>query len=140
MSTNTPRGATKGTFTKQTLEDDLVQTMCYRIRWVTAIFPGVGALIGLISGEDFMHTLTPMSVSLTALLGGLVTKNAILLVDFSLAGMREGKTLRNSLLDAGVSRLRPIFMTSLSTIAGMTPIALELGADGATRSQYSDAQ
>jgi multidrug efflux pump subunit AcrB len=73
------------------------------------------------------------------LLMGLVTKNAILLVDFSLAGMKEGKSLKQSLVDAGISRLRPILMTSISTIAGMMPIALELGSDGATRSPMAIA-
>ncbi|MBV5260183.1 efflux RND transporter permease subunit [Synechococcus moorigangaii CMS01] len=95
-----------------------------------------GALLGLM--------LTQKELGLFALIGivllmGLVTKNAILLVDFSLAGLREGKSLKTSLVEAGVSRLRPILMTSLSTIAGMLPIALELGADGATRSPMAIA-
>ncbi|OKH18195.1 efflux RND transporter permease subunit [[Limnothrix rosea] IAM M-220] len=95
-----------------------------------------GALIGLMIAQKELGLFALIGI---VLLMGLVTKNAILLVDFSLAGMREGKTLKNALLDAGVSRLRPICMTSLSTIAGMTPIALELGADGATRSPMAIA-
>ncbi len=88
--------------------------------------------------------ITQKELGLFALIGivllmGLVTKNAILLVDFTLSGLREGKTLKKSLVEAGVSRLRPICMTSLSTIAGMLPIALELGADGATRSPMAIA-
>ncbi len=95
-----------------------------------------GALLGLM--------ITQKELGLFALIGivllmGLVTKNAILLVDFTLSGMQEGKALKQSLIDAGISRLRPIFMTSLSTIAGMLPIALELGADGATRSPMAIA-
>ncbi|NJN71477.1 MAG: efflux RND transporter permease subunit [Limnothrix sp. RL_2_0] len=95
-----------------------------------------GALLGLL--------ITQKELGLFALIGivllmGLVTKNAILLVDFSLAGMKEGKSLRQSLIDAGISRLRPILMTSISTIAGMLPIALELGSDGATRSPMAIA-
>ena len=95
-----------------------------------------GALLGLM--------ITQKELGLFALIGivllmGLVTKNAILLVDFTLSGLREGKTLKKSLVEAGVSRLRPICMTSLSTIAGMLPIALELGADGATRSPMAIA-
>ncbi len=73
------------------------------------------------------------------LLMGLVTKNAILLVDFSLDGIRQGKPLVKAVIDAGVSRLRPILMTSVSTIAGMIPIALELGADGEVRSPMAIA-
>lgn len=95
-----------------------------------------GALIGLLVAQKELGLFALIGV---VLLMGLVTKNAILLVDFSLAGMAEGKTLKNALLDAGISRLRPICMTSISTIAGMTPIALELGADGATRSPMAIA-
>ena len=95
-----------------------------------------GALIGLL--------LTQKELGLFALIGivllmGLVTKNAILLVDFALAGLKEGKTQRNAVIAAGVSRLRPILMTSISTIAGMLPIALELGADGEVRSPMAIA-
>ena len=71
---------------------------------------------------------------------GLVTKNAILLVDFTLAGIKaENKPQFKALIDAGVSRLRPILMTSFSTIAGMIPIALQWGADGEVRSPMAIA-
>ena len=95
-----------------------------------------GALLGLL--------ITQKELGLFALIGivllmGLVTKNAILLVDFALAGLKEGKTQRKAVIAAGVSRLRPILMTSISTIAGMMPIALELGADGEVRSPMAIA-
>ncbi|HEY9771571.1 MAG TPA: efflux RND transporter permease subunit [Coleofasciculaceae cyanobacterium] len=95
-----------------------------------------GALLGLL--------ITQKELGLFALIGivllmGLVTKNAILLVDFALAGLKEGKTRRNAVIAAGVSRLRPILMTSISTIAGMLPIALEFGADGEVRSPMAIA-
>ena len=70
---------------------------------------------------------------------GLVTKNAILLVDFALAGLKEGKTKKKAVIAAGVSRLRPILMTSISTVAGMMPIALAFGADGEVRSPMAIA-
>ena len=90
-----------------------------------------GALLGLL--------ITQKELGLFALIGivllmGLVTKNAILLVDFALAGIQQGKPQFKAVVEAGVSRLRPILMTSISTIAGMLPIALELGADGEVRS------
>ncbi|MDJ1172989.1 efflux RND transporter permease subunit [Roseofilum capinflatum] len=91
-----------------------------------------GALLALM--------ITQKELGLFALIGivllmGLVTKNAILLVDCSLANMREeGMSLKPAVISAGVSRLRPIFMTTFSTIAGMTPIALELGAGSQVRS------
>ena len=95
-----------------------------------------GALLGLL--------ITQKELGLFALIGivllmGLVTKNAILLVDFALAGLREGKTQRQAVIAAGVSRLRPILMTSISTIAGMIPIALEFGSDGEVRSPMAIA-
>ena len=95
-----------------------------------------GALLGLL--------ITQKELGLFALIGivllmGLVTKNAILLVDFALAGLQEGKTQRQAVIAAGVSRLRPILMTSISTIAGMIPIALEFGSDGEVRSPMAIA-
>ena len=95
-----------------------------------------GALLGLL--------ITQKELGLFALIGivllmGLVTKNAILLVDFALAGLKEGKTQRQAVVAAGVSRLRPILMTSISTIAGMIPIALEFGSDGEVRSPMAIA-
>jgi len=95
-----------------------------------------GALLGLL--------ITQKELGLFALIGivllmGLVTKNAILLVDFTLAAIREGKPRFQALVEAGVSRLRPILMTSISTIAGMMPIALEWGADGEVRSPMAIA-
>lgn len=95
-----------------------------------------GALLGLL--------ITQKELGLFALIGivllmGLVTKNAILLVDFALAGLKEGKTQRKAVIAAGVSRLRPIMMTSISTIAGMMPIALQFGSDGEVRSPMAIA-
>jgi multidrug efflux pump subunit AcrB len=58
-----------------------------------------------------------------------VTKNAILLVDFTNHGVREGKTRHDAILDAGQVRLRPILMTTLAMIFGMLPMAIGL-ADG----------
>lgn len=95
-----------------------------------------GAFLGLL--------ITQKELGLFALIGivllmGLVTKNAILLVDFALAGMKEGKPQFRAIVDAGVSRLRPIIMTSISTVAGMMPIALGFGADGEIRSPMAIA-
>jgi multidrug efflux pump subunit AcrB len=73
------------------------------------------------------------------LLMGLVTKNAILLVDYALIAKQHGKSRRQAVLEAGTTRLRPILMTSISTMAGMVPIALELGAGAETRSPMAIA-
>ncbi|MGB3402899.1 MAG: efflux RND transporter permease subunit [Microcoleaceae cyanobacterium] len=95
-----------------------------------------GALLALL--------LTQKELGLFALIGivllmGLVTKNAILLVDSSLSNQKAGMPQFHSVVNAGVSRLRPILMTTLSTIAGMTPIALEWGAGAQTRSPMAIA-
>jgi len=91
-----------------------------------------------IGGTLIALLITQKELGLYALIGivllmGLVTKNAILLVDFALSGIEAGKPQFKAMIDSGVSRLRPIIMTSVSTIAGMLPIALALGADGEIR-------
>jgi multidrug efflux pump subunit AcrB len=58
---------------------------------------------------------------------GLVTKNAILLVDFANQGQRQGLRRDEALLAAGQVRLRPILMTTAAMIFGMLPLALGLG-------------
>jgi hydrophobe/amphiphile efflux-1 (HAE1) family protein len=95
-----------------------------------------GALLALL--------ITQKELGLFALIGivllmGLVTKNAILLVDFALAATEEGKSSFQGALEGGISRLRPIVMTSVATIAGMIPIALAWGADGEVRSPMAIA-
>ena len=52
---------------------------------------------------------------------------------------QQGKPRFKALIESGVSRFRPIVMTSLSTVAGMTPIALEFGGDGEVRSPMAIA-
>ncbi|HWU88427.1 MAG TPA: efflux RND transporter permease subunit [Kofleriaceae bacterium] len=67
------------------------------------------------------------------MLMGLVTKNAILLVDFAQKQKAEGASTRDALLVAGPIRLRPILMTTAAMILGMAPVALGLGEGGAGR-------
>jgi multidrug efflux pump subunit AcrB len=61
------------------------------------------------------------------LLVGLVTKNSILLVEFANQLVAKGKSAKDAMLEAGAKRLRPILMTSLSTIMGILPIAIGFG-------------
>jgi len=70
---------------------------------------------------------------------GLVTKNAILLVDFANRARRSGKSLHDALLTAGQVRLRPIMMTTAAMIGGMTPLALGLGEGGETQAPMGRA-
>jgi len=64
---------------------------------------------------------------------GLVTKNGILIVEFANQLKEKGLTIQEAALSAGVSRLRPILMTSLATLLGALPIALALGAGSQSR-------
>ena len=84
----------------------------------------VGALLTLFVWNA---TLNIMSLIGIVMLMGLVTKNAILLIDFTKQLRREGMSRTEAILKAGPIRLRPILMTALATIFGMLPIALALG-------------
>jgi multidrug efflux pump subunit AcrB len=59
---------------------------------------------------------------------GIVAKNGILLLDFAMRAQSRGRDLRDSLIEAGRMRLRPILMTMLATVAGLAPLALGHGA------------
>jgi len=64
---------------------------------------------------------------------GLVTKNGILIVEFANQRKHAGLGLLDAVVDAAVSRLRPILMTTLATILGILPIALSLGGAAGSR-------
>jgi HAE1 family hydrophobic/amphiphilic exporter-1 len=70
---------------------------------------------------------------------GLVTKNAILLVDNGKTLQRQGVPRREALIRAGRTRLRPILMTTLAMIFGMLPLALGLGAGSELRAPMARA-
>ncbi|MEM1426326.1 MAG: efflux RND transporter permease subunit, partial [Cyanobacteria bacterium P01_H01_bin.130] len=110
----------------------LYNDFLYPISILTAVpFSFGGVLVALLVTQKELGLFALIGI---VLLVGLVTKNAILLVDFALDGQRKGMPQFKSVVAAGVSRFRPILMTSLSTIAGMMPIALELGAGASERS------
>jgi HAE1 family hydrophobic/amphiphilic exporter-1 len=75
-------------------------------------------------------TLNIFSIIGFIMLMGLVTKNAILLVDFANQSQRAGMNQHDALLTAGQVRLRPIVMTTLAMLFGMLPMALGLGDGG----------
>lgn len=98
------------------------------------------AIIGVLLGLLFTgSTLNMFSMIGFIMLMGLVTKNAILLVDYSNQQRRAGHGLRESLADAGAVRLRPIVMTTLAMIFGMLPMALGLGDGGEQRAPMAHA-
>jgi multidrug efflux pump subunit AcrB len=84
-------------------------------------------------------TLNIFSVIGIVMLMGLVTKNAILLVDFTNLGQREGKSQYQAILEAGQVRLRPILMTTLAMIFGMLPMAIGMGDGGETQAPMGRA-
>ena len=98
-----------------------------------------------IVGMAGMLRLTGDTVNIMSLIGlillmGLVTKNAILLIDYTKVLRREqGMDRRTALITAGRTRLRPIMMTTLAMIFGMTPLALALGQGAEMRAPMARA-
>jgi HAE1 family hydrophobic/amphiphilic exporter-1 len=84
-------------------------------------------------------TLSIMSLIGLILLMGLVTKNAILLVDYTKVLRKGGMDRRTALITAGRTRLRPILMTTLAMIFGMLPLALGLGQGAEMRAPLGRA-
>lgn len=96
----------------------------------------VGVLLALLLTND---TLNMMSMIGIIMLMGLVTKNAILLVDNANERRGLGADRWTALVEAGQVRLRPIIMTTLAMIFGMLPIALALGEGGGFRAPMARA-
>lgn len=95
---------------------------------------GAFLILGLTGGS--MSIVTQIGV---IMLMGIVTKNAILLVDFIKQRREEGQNRTAAVLEAGPVRLRPILMTTLSTVFGMLPLALGLGAGAEMRAPMARA-
>ncbi len=95
-----------------------------------------GAIIGLL--------LTDRPMSLPVVIGvlmlmGIVTKNAIMLIDFAVEEMGRGASRLEALVEAGRKRARPIIMTTLAMVAGMFPSAFAFGDGGEFRSPMAIA-
>jgi multidrug efflux pump subunit AcrB len=95
-----------------------------------------GAILGLL--------LTGKSISMPVVIGfmmlmGIVTKNAIMLVDFIIEARHAGVERTAAIVDAGRKRARPIVMTTIAMVAGMLPSALAFGAGGEFRSPMAIA-
>ena len=73
------------------------------------------------------------------MLMGIVTKNAIMLVDFAIEEVKQGVTRKEAIIDAGRKRARPIVMTTIAMSAGMIPAALALGDGGEFRAPMAIA-
>ena len=89
------------------------------------------ALIGVMLALLFWRsTLNVFSMIGLVMLMGLVTKNAILLVDFANQARKAGATVAEALLQAGMIRMRPIVMTTMAMVFGMLPLALAFNDGG----------
>ena len=73
------------------------------------------------------HSLNVMSMIGAIMLIGIVVKNAIVLIDYISLNRERGLSIRRSVITGGKSRLRPVVMTTLTTILGMVPMAVGTG-------------
>jgi hydrophobe/amphiphile efflux-1 (HAE1) family protein len=97
-----------------------------------------------IGGAFLALLLTGNAINLSVIIGflmlmGIVTKNAILLVDFAIAEMGSGVNRTQALIEAGRKRAQPVIMTTAAMTAGMVPSALGVGEGGAFRSPMAIA-
>ncbi len=81
----------------------------------------------------FNQTLNIFSQIGMIMLIGLVTKNGILIIEFTNQLRKKGLNVKEALIEASTARLRPILMTSLATVLGALPIAMALGAGSKSR-------
>jgi hydrophobic/amphiphilic exporter-1 (mainly G- bacteria), HAE1 family len=87
----------------------------------------IGSLAGLVITDE------PISISVmigALMLIGIVVTNAIVLVDRIVQREKDGNSIRESILEAGMTRLRPIFMTALATIGALAPLVITGESDG----------
>ncbi len=90
----------------------------------------LGALIGLALTGNTINLFSQIGI---VMLVGLAAKNGILIVEFANQRRDEGLAIRDAILDAAATRLRPILMTSVATIFGALPLVLAHGAGSASR-------
>jgi hydrophobic/amphiphilic exporter-1 (mainly G- bacteria), HAE1 family len=90
-------------------------------------FTVIGALVGLLIGGE---TISVSSLIGVLMLIGIVVTNAIVLVDRIIHKEKEGISTREAILEAGVTRLRPILMTAIATIGALAPLAFGFEGGG----------
>ena len=95
-----------------------------------------GVVVGLLATNNAVTM--PVYIGLLMLMG-IVTKNAIMLVDFGIEKMKEGMARNDAIIDAGRKRARPIVMTTLAMAAGMLPSAMAFGDGGEFRAPMAIA-
>lgn len=93
----------------------------------------------LLSLWYFNQTLNIFSQIGAIMLIGLIAKNGILIIEFANQRQEQGMSVMDAILDASAVRFRPILMTTISTILGILPIALALGAGAESRTSMGIA-
>lgn len=157
---NLPEGVTSGTLGEADVMNDVfgrfITALLFAVMFVytvlVALFGGflhpltIMVALPLSFGGAFMGLLIANKVlGLMALIGilmlmGIVTKNSILLVEYAMTVEEEKELDREeAIIESAVTRVKPIFMTSIAMISGMLPIALSLGAGTETKSPLAVA-
>ncbi|MBQ0120721.1 MAG: efflux RND transporter permease subunit [Bacteroidales bacterium] len=97
-------------------------------------YPGIimTSIMFAFSGIILILFVTGTSLNVMSMIGGImligiVVKNGIVLIDYITLNRERGMSIRRAVIDGGESRLRPVIMTSLTTILGMVPMALGSG-------------
>ena len=95
-----------------------------------------GAVVALLlTGKQLT---TPVSIGILMLMG-IVTKNAIMIIEFAIEAVHSGTPRAEAIVQAGQKRARPIVMTTVAMVAGMVPSALAFGIGGEFRSPMAIA-
>ncbi len=97
-------------------------------------YPGIimSSILFAFSGIVLILLLTGTNLNIMSMIGsimliGIVVKNGIVLIDYITLNRERGMSVRRAVIDGGKSRLRPVLMTSLTTILGMVPMAVGQG-------------
>lgn len=97
-------------------------------------YPGIimTSIMFAFSGIVLILLLTGTNLNVMSMIGGImligiVVKNGIVLIDYITLNRERGMSVRRAVIDGGESRLRPVLMTSLTTILGMVPMAIGQG-------------
>ncbi|MFA6715114.1 MAG: efflux RND transporter permease subunit [Victivallaceae bacterium] len=103
--------------------------MCAIPLTIIGIAPGF-YLLNLVSGREVAGFSDPVFFTATGMigmiaLGGIVIRNSIVLIEFIQDAVRQGKTLRQAIIESGAVRFRPILLTALTTMLGAWPITLD---------------
>jgi HAE1 family hydrophobic/amphiphilic exporter-1 len=109
------------------LFDNLIHPLTIQLSLPMAI---IGAVLGLVWADQ---QLSIISITGFIMLGGIVQKNAILLIDYINTLRERGYSRDEAIKEAGPVRLRPILMTTLAMIGGMVPIAMAVGRGNEAR-------